>query len=137
MQYIPVYRLIVEFFRYRARDNKARDAGFAMDRKTLLEENAEYAGTDGVSLVGRANRFQAAFRDKLTGRIELARFRNGAVAPVHVVCGLPEAWAVEHDDSGCIICVKSSIVAGFVRDAAFFTRAEAAASREIDSEAET
>lgn len=96
-----------------------------MDRKALLKENTEYAGTNGVSLVNRKDQFHPAFRDEATGQVEIARFRNGDAAPMHLICGLPESWAVDHDESGSISRVKSSITAGFVRAGKFYTRQEA------------
>ena len=46
----------------------------------LREENETYAGTGGVSENNCAKRFLPAFRDELTGRVELARTAEGAQA---------------------------------------------------------
>ena len=100
-----------------------------MDRKTLLRENVEFAGTNGVAIINYKVHFKPAFRDELTGRVEMARFRNGDSAPMHLICGLPDDWATERDESGSICRVKSSIIAGFVKEGIFYTRTEAAALR--------
>ena len=98
-----------------------------MDRNTLLKENIEFSGTNGVSTVNKEANFVPAFRDEATGRIEIAKFRNGLAAPMHLICGLPEEWATDHDDRGSINRVKSSIIAGFLRHGVFYTRQQAAA----------
>lgn len=92
----------------------------------LRAENAAYAGTGGISRNNRAARFAPAFRDCLTGRVELARLENGCPAPMHLLSGLPEEWVSGRDDSGRVVGLKASIIAGFVRDGTFYTREEAA-----------
>lgn len=92
----------------------------------LREENEAYAGTGGVSENNREARFRPAFRDELSGRVELARTEDGGDAPMHLLCCLPEEWVSERDDAGRIVALKVTVIAGFVRDGAFYTREEAA-----------
>lgn len=106
-----------------------------MDREVLIRENVEYAGTNGVSTVNQKFQFRPAFKDLETGRVEIARFRNGNIAPMHLICGLPEEWAIEHDESGSICRVKKSVEAGFVREGNYFNRDEAMALSEVASRA--
>jgi hypothetical protein len=96
-----------------------------MDCKTLQQQNLEFSGTNGVSQVNRSSGFFPAFRDESSGRVEFARFRNGEPAPMHLICGLPEEWAIDHDEYGSICRVRNSVIAGFVRDGIFYTRQEA------------
>lgn len=93
----------------------------------LQQENRAFAGTGGVSENNRHHCFQAAFRDTATGRVELARFENGIPAPMHIFSGLPGEWIIRRDESGQPVALLDTIVAGFVRDAVFYTREEAAA----------
>jgi len=93
----------------------------------LTQENRAFAGTGGVSENNRCHCFQAAFRDTATGRVELARFENGTPAPMHIFSGLPHEWISSRDESGAPIALLETIIAGFVRDAVFYTREEAAA----------
>jgi hypothetical protein len=44
---------------------------------------------------------------------------------MHILDGVPNEWVTERDGSGRIAAVKSSIVAGFVRNGIFYTREEA------------
>lgn len=69
--------------------------------------------------------FKPAFRDMSTGRVEYARFRNGRLAPVHLIEGLPMDWAVSYAPDGAVTAVKPAIVPGFVRGSRFYTREEA------------
>ncbi len=96
-----------------------------MNRQSLRQENRKFANTSGVSSQNRSLGFLPAFRDEDTGRVELARFEDGRLAPMHVISGLPEAWAEEHDSNGVILAVKASIVSGFCKDGHFYTRDEA------------
>ncbi|MFT4676364.1 MAG: hypothetical protein ACJAX5_002349 [Patiriisocius sp.] len=44
---------------------------------------------------------------------------------MHLIAVLPANWATTSDEDGDVASVKSTIVAGFVRDEQFFTRDEA------------
>jgi hypothetical protein len=48
------------------------------------------------------------------------------LAPIHLLCGLPDEWVVTRDSAGCVSSVKASVVAGFLRDGRFYTRQQAA-----------
>ena len=94
--------------------------------ETLRKENLAFVGTGGVSEENRDGGFRPAFYDVATGRAELARFADGRPAPMHLLDGLPEEWAVERDAAGRIRAIKDSVIAGFVRDGFFYTREQAA-----------
>lgn len=94
----------------------------------LREENETYAGTGGVSENNCRQRFLPAFRDEVTGRVELARQADGTEASMHLLCCLPDEWVTERDSQGHILALKDSVTAGFVRDGAFYTREEAASA---------
>tara|TARA_R110002072_G_scaffold1369_2_gene11208 strand:- start:17193 stop:17501 length:309 start_codon:yes stop_codon:yes gene_type:complete len=99
-----------------------------MNRQSLLDQNEDFNGTMGVSLKNRSLGFIPAFRDERTGRVELARFRNGEIAPMHVIAGLPRDWATAFDEDGDVASLTSTIIAGFVRQEEFFTREQACAA---------
>ncbi len=100
--------------------------GEPLTPERLEDENAEHAGTCGVSLHARQLDLVPAFRDDRTGRIEIARFEGGCPAPVHVIDGLPSEWALQIDASGKVVALRAGIVSGFVRNGVFYTREEAA-----------
>jgi len=97
-----------------------------MTRNRMRRENLAFAGTGGVSQVSRQAAFEPAFRDDATGRVELSRYASGAVAPMHLMDGLPADWVVERDSAGRACALKASVVAGFVRNGEFYTREQAA-----------
>jgi hypothetical protein len=91
-------------------------------------ENHVYVGTGGISQENHGKGFFPAFYDQETGEIQLSRFENGALAPVHLIEGLPDAWVVERGMDGMIQAIKQSVIAGFVRGGLFYTRQQAAQS---------
>lgn len=97
-----------------------------MDNQTLRMENLAFGGTNGISQNNRDSGFLPAFRDKRSGRVEIARTRVGLPASFHLIEWLPREWARSVTDSGRISSLRSGIVSGFVRDGVFYTREEAA-----------
>lgn len=102
------------------------DGGPQITRDRLRRENLAFAGTAGVSDPAGRGRFVPAFREERSGRVELSRYANGKVAPLHVMDGLPEAWVEARTESGAPARLKAGVVAGFVRDGRFYTREQAA-----------
>jgi hypothetical protein len=94
----------------------------------LARDNALYAGTGGVSERNRVAGFAPAYRDNESGEVALSRFADGTLAPVHVLEGLPAEWVLARDGDGCVIRVRATVEAGFVRDGRFYTREAAALS---------
>ena len=97
-----------------------------VDERTLREENAVYAGSGGRSEESRGLGFCPAFYDFATQTIHPSRFGDGRLAPIHVLDGLPNELVVDRSDSGRVVRVKPSVIAGFVRNGFFYTRAAAA-----------
>jgi len=97
-----------------------------VDDGTLRGENAVYAGTGGRSEENRSLGFCPAYFDFDTQAIYVSRFADGRLAPIHVLDGLPNEIVVDRSDSGRVIRVKPSVIAGFVRNGFFYTRAAAA-----------
>jgi hypothetical protein len=99
-----------------------------LTRNRIRRENLAFAGTGGVSPENRCRRFAPAFRDEVTGQVELSRYANGCIAPMHLIDGLPREWICDRDCQGRPAAVKATIIAGFVRDGRFYTREQAASS---------
>lgn len=97
-----------------------------LDIGALRDQNDRYCGTGGVSDGNRSLGFAPAFLDTDTGEIHRARFGNGQPAPCHILDGLPAPLVCERGACGRVLAVKASVVAGFVCDGRFLTRAEAA-----------
>ena len=92
----------------------------------LRKENLAYDGTGGVSAGNRTTGFIPAFRDNATGRVEPSRLADGALAPMHLLAGLPREWMVTRGDSNEVLAVKATVVAGFLHAGSFYTRDQAA-----------
>ncbi|MBK8184575.1 MAG: hypothetical protein IPK63_17540 [Candidatus Competibacteraceae bacterium] len=97
----------------------------ALTPARLRKDNVIFAGTGGVSQGNRSSGFLPAFYDAESGSVEVARFSNGAPAPIHLLEGLPEAWVKQRRPSGQVIAVKDSVIAGFLRQGRFYTREQA------------
>lgn len=98
----------------------------ALTPERLYQENSIFAGTGGVSRGNRSSGFLPAFYDAESGSVEVARFNDGALAPLHLLDGLPDTWVRHRGPSGQVIAVKDSVIAGFLRQGRFYTREQAA-----------
>ncbi len=97
-----------------------------MTKDLLTKENAHYRGTLGVSNNCAELGYLPAFKDTVTGEIQISLFADGRLAPIHVLDGLPKEWVVKQDGEQHPTKVKDSVVAGFVRNGIFFTREQLA-----------
>ena len=97
----------------------------SLSYQELHQQNAEFKNTGGTSDENRTDGFLPAFFDSEAKTAELARFSDGTPAPMHILDGVPSEWVTERDSSGRVTAVKSSIVAGFIRDGVFYTREQA------------
>lgn len=94
----------------------------------LSRQNRAFIGTGGISKENAGRGFLPAFMDRTTRIVYLSRFANGAVAPLHLLDGLPEELVAERSAAGCVTAAKSCVIAGFIRDGLFYTREQAASA---------
>lgn len=104
----------------------AGDGGVPLSAGVLRREDRAFEGRGGVSRENRRAGFRPAFCDTATNRIYLSRYGDGRPAPCHLLEGLPEEVVVERDPGGRVCAAKSTLVAGFIRDGLFYSRAQAA-----------
>jgi hypothetical protein len=102
-------------------------AMLTLSSRYLQMETAAHRGTGGVSAENRQLGFRPAFQDTHTGQTYLSTFADGQPAPFHLLEGLPERLVLARDRHGRVSRVEGSIVAGFLREGVFYTRAQAAA----------
>jgi hypothetical protein len=98
----------------------------SMNTRRLQRENADHAGTAGVSERNRHLGFRPAFLDPGTMQVHESRFANGRLAPFHLLDGLPDEVVLLRSPSGRVLRAKPSLVSGFLRAGFFYTRAAAA-----------
>lgn len=97
-----------------------------LDARSLKRESDAHLGTGGCSQGNSGLGFRPAFFDYATHAIHLARFRDGRLAPFHLLEGLPdEAVAIRAQD-GRVLAAKGTIISGFERGGFFYTRTAAA-----------
>lgn len=70
--------------------------------------------------------FLPAFLDLDTDEIHLSVDEHGNVADRHLLDNLPNHWVSERDKAGRITALKDQIIAGFMRQERFYTRAQLA-----------
>ncbi len=97
-----------------------------MNSRQLRRENRRFRGTGGVSQRNGSGGFVPAFCDTESGRTEPSRFATGAPAPLHLLEGVPAEWVAATNPLGAVLAIKSSVVAGFLRNGCFYTRDQAA-----------
>ena len=92
----------------------------------LRQQSRVYHGSGGSSSGNTDAGFEPVFLDRATGRVYRSTFADGSPAPIHVLDGLPEEIIVRRSRGGKVTAVHGSVVAGFTRNGAFFTRQQAA-----------
>ena len=104
-----------------------------LSKRYLLLEAAAYRGSGGISAENHCMGFKPAFLDTATGIIYLSRFVDGRPAPYHILDGMPDELVLARDRRGAVSQVVGTVVAGFAKDGAFYTREEAAAAASNDN----
>lgn len=97
-----------------------------LSEAALKRENTWFRGTGGRSEENHGAGFRPAFLDAETRIIYASRFVDGMPAPFHLLDGLPDDVVLARHPCGRVAQVKASVVSGFVREARFYTREEAA-----------
>ncbi|VAW96484.1 hypothetical protein MNBD_GAMMA22-1742 [hydrothermal vent metagenome] len=91
----------------------------------LDKETRQHVGTGGVSQGNGEYGFIPAFKDMDLGDVYLSRYSDGRVAKVHLLDGMP-AHLVISKQGGQVRSLQKSVIAGFILNDVFFTRAQAA-----------
>jgi len=102
------------------------DLHASLDRAVLKRENRVYGGTSGVSDGCRQGCFKPAFLDQETGLVYLSRHPDGHVSTVHMLDGLPDEVVAARYANGNVSKAKNTLISGFLKGCAFYTRQEAA-----------
>lgn len=116
----------VQTNQYHQDQERTRRMHGVVTQMSLRDENVLFDRTRGVSGNNRSAGFIPAYRNMQTGEQVPSRFPDGALAPVHLLDGLPESWIAERDSDGHVVSTCPGIVSGFLRGGQFYTREEAA-----------
>jgi len=68
--------------------------------------------------------FMPAFKNIKNQQVHLSTDFGGQLSVMHILDGLPESWIDEKDEKGRALTLKSEIIAGFMRNADFYTLSE-------------
>ncbi len=93
--------------------------------QTLKRQSAEFRNSGGVSEENRKLGFRPAFLDLESGQIHESSAADGTPAPIHTLDGLPHELVAMRSTHGKPKTIKSSVIAGFVREGKFYTREQA------------
>jgi hypothetical protein len=97
-----------------------------LNAQALHRENQRHGGTGGVSRGNASLGFRPAFFDYATHTLYPSRFRDGRLAPFHLLEGLPDAAVAIRAPDGRVVAAKATLLAGFERNGFFYTRTAAA-----------
>lgn len=85
--------------------------------KTLVTGEAPGRAVFGEASFG----FMPVFMDVHTHETHVASYRDGQLAVVHVLDGLPYKWIDEWGSDGRPVSLKAGVIAGFMRGGVFYT----------------
>ena len=99
----------------------------ALTPAQIKTESMSCEGRGGTSSEAACAGFEPAFLDRDSGCVYRSCFANGTPAPIHLLDGLPAELILAKGPEGRVCAVKPSVIAGFVRAGAFYTREQACA----------
>ena len=92
-----------------------------MSLHQAVEQQGVYHQFNGAVFSDISFGFMPAFKNLIDQQIHLSKDRNGDLSVMHLFDGLPESWISEKDDTGIALTLKAGIIAGFMRNAEFYT----------------
>jgi len=95
-----------------------------MSHHQAVEQQGVYNQFNGVVFSDISFGFMPAFKNLKTQQLHLSKDQNGELSVMHLFDGLPECWIQEKDGQGIALSLKSEIIAGFMRNAEFYTLSE-------------
>jgi len=95
-----------------------------MSHHQAVVQQGVYNQFNGVVFSDISFGFMPAFKNLKTQQLHLSKDQNGELSVMHLFDGLPESWIQEKDGQGIALSLKSEIIAGFMRNAEFYTLSE-------------
>ena len=95
-----------------------------MSHHQAVEQQGVYHQFNGVVFSDISFGFMPAFKNLIDDRIHLSIDHNGDLSVMHLFDGLPESWVGERDELGVALTLRAEIIAGFMRNAEFYTLSE-------------
>jgi len=95
-----------------------------MSHHQVVQQQDVYHQFNGAVFSDVSFGFMPAFKNIKEQQVHLSRDADGQLSLMHLFDGLPEHWIYEKDRQGRALSLKSDVIAGFMRDAKFYTLSE-------------
>ena len=95
-----------------------------MSHHQAVQQQGRYHQLNGAIFSDVSFGFMPAFKNLVDQQIHLSTDLKGELSVMHLFDGLPEHWINERDHQGKALTLKSEIIAGFMRNARFYTLSE-------------
>jgi len=92
-----------------------------MSHQQAIKQQGIYHQFNGAVFSDVSFGFMPAFKSLKDERVHLSTDSHGKLSVMHLFDGLPDHWVQERDEKGKALCLKSDVIAGFMRDARFYT----------------
>lgn len=86
-----------------------------------VQQQGTYYRFNGAVFSDVSFGFMPAFKNIKNQEVHLSTDVDGELSVMHILDGLPESWIEEKDEQGKALTLKSEIIAGFMRNADFYT----------------
>jgi len=93
----------------------------SMSQSQVEQQRSMYDRLGGAVFRDASFGFLPAFLDVKTRETHLSAYQDGEPAVIHMLDGLPGHWISEWGTDGRAIALKSSVIAGFMRNSRFYT----------------
>lgn len=95
-----------------------------MSHQQAVQQHVDYYKFNGAVFSDISFGFMPAFKSLKDQQVHLSIDYQGTLSVMHLFDGLPDYWIKERDELGAAITLKSDIIAGFMRNAEFYTLSE-------------
>lgn len=95
-----------------------------MSHHQAVQQKGRYHHLNGAVFSDVSFGFMPAFKNLIDQQIHLSTDAHGELSVMHLFDGLPDHWINEKDAQGKALTLKSDIIAGFMRNARFYTLSE-------------
>lgn len=95
-----------------------------MSHQQAVQQHVDYFKFNGAVFSDISFGFMPAFKSLTDLHVHLSIDYQGNLSVMHLLDGLPDHWVKERDELGAAITLTSDIVAGFMRNAQFYTLSE-------------
>jgi len=93
----------------------------SMSQSQVEQQQGMYDRMGGAVFHDASFGFMPAFLDLKTRETHLSAYKDGEPAVIHILDGLPGHWISEWGTDGRAVALKSSVIAGFMRNCRFYT----------------